>query len=127
MTIAYWCILLSVFIPLGCAYYGKLRGGFQRRDNANPRAFWASTEGVAARANAAQANSHEIFAPFAAAVLIAHATGQASQGWVDALAVLFVLSRIGYCVAYVADQSSLRSLLWVVGLLCIMGLFVAAA
>lgn len=127
MTIAYWCILASILIPLGCAWYGKMQGGFKHGDNATPREFWSHTQGAAARANAAQANSYEVFAPFAAAVLVAHATGNADQGWVNTLAVLFVASRIAYCVAYIADKPSIRSILWIFGLACIIGLFVQAA
>lgn len=53
-------------------------GGFSSNDNHNPRDFLNGVQGEAKRANAAQQNSFEIFPAFAAAVLIAHATGEAS-------------------------------------------------
>ena len=63
---------------------------------------------------------------FAAAVIIAHLAG-ATQGWVDALSVVYLALRIGYTVAYVGDRPTLRSLLWVAALGCVIALFVAAA
>ena len=120
MTLAYFCILLLVFVPLFCAAYAKKAAGFRfDTDNHQPRAFLAQTEGAAARANAAQQNSYEVFAPFAAAVIIAHATGQAGQAVINFWAVLFV-----YC--YIRDLARLRSLAFTIGLACIVALFIAA-
>ena len=73
MTLAYWCVLLAMFLPWLCAYYSKKVGGFSGNDNHYPRDFLGSTQGEAKRADAAQKNSFEIFPAFAAAVLIAHA------------------------------------------------------
>ena len=77
MTLAYWCILIASLLPLFCSFIAKAQGGFQPSDNRNPRDFLARTQGLSARANAAQQNGFEVFAPFAAAVLVAHATGNA--------------------------------------------------
>ncbi|WP_066567613.1 MAPEG family protein [Snodgrassella sp. CFCC 13594] len=126
MTLAYWCVLIAIFLPWGCAAYAKKSGGFSSNDNHDPRAFLAHTQGSAARANAAQQNSFEIFAPFAAAVIIAHATGHAAQFTINLWAVLFVISRIIYCVLYIKDYSSARSLTWMASVVCIIALFIAA-
>lgn len=126
MTLAYWCVFILIFVPIICAGYGKMKGGFTPADNRNSRAFFDKAGGVAARANAAQLNSFEIFPAFAAAVIIAHLTGGAAQSTVDILAVLFVISRIVYCVCYIADRPLIRSIVWVLGLICVMGLFFAA-
>ncbi|WP_315359289.1 MAPEG family protein [Neisseria bacilliformis] len=127
MTLAYWCVLFAALLPIFCAMYAKKRGGFDfKRDNGNPRAFLAQTEGAAARANAAQQNGYETFAPFAAAVIIAHATGGASQAAVNFWAVLFVISRILFCLCYIAGEARLRSAVWGVGFVCIIALFIAA-
>ena len=53
--------------------------------------------------------------------------GGAEQGTIDALAVTFVVSRVLFGIAYIADKGSLRSLIWAVGMACIVALFVTAA
>lgn len=90
MTLAYWCILIASLLPLFCSFIAKAQGGFQPSDNRNPREFLARTQGLSARANAAQQNGFEVFAPFAAAVLVAHATGNAAQSTINLLAVSFI-------------------------------------
>ncbi|EEZ57577.1 hypothetical protein EED79_06035 [Neisseria gonorrhoeae] len=127
MTFAYWCILITCLLPLFCAAYAKKAGGFRFKDNHNPRGFLAHTQGAAARAHAAQQNGFEAFAPFAAAVLTAHATGNAGQATVNTLAGLFILFRLAFIWCYIADKAALRSLMWAGGFACTVGLFVAAA
>ena len=39
----------------------------------------------------------------------------------------FVLARLAYTGAYAADLPSLRSSIWTLGFLCVLGLFVVAA
>ena len=126
MTLAYWCILIASLLPLFCSFIAKAQGGFQPSDNRNPRDFLARTQGLSARANAAQQNGFEVFAPFAAAVLVAHATGNAAQATINLLAVLFIAFRLAFIYCYLADKSTMRSLTWAGGLCCIIGLFVAA-
>ncbi|KEC87133.1 membrane protein [Neisseria gonorrhoeae] len=127
MTFTYWCILIACLLPLFCAAYAKKAGGFRFKDNHNPRGFLAHTQGAAARAHAAQQNGFEAFAPFAAAVLTAHATGNAGQATVNTLAGLFILFRLAFIWCYIADKAALRSLMWAGGFACTVGLFVAAA
>ncbi len=43
------------------------------------------------------------------------------------LAVAFVGLRLVYLALYLADKGALRSLVWFLGLLCVLGIFVAAA
>lgn len=126
MTFAYWCILITYLLPLFCAAYAKAAGGFKPSDNRNPHEFLAHTQGLAARANAAQQNGFETFAPFAAAVLVAHATGNAGQSTVNLLAGLFVAFRLAFIYCYLADKPTMRSLMWTGGFVCTIGLFVAA-
>lgn len=127
MTFAYWCILIACLLPLFCAAYAKKAGGFRFKDNHNPRDFLAHTQGAAARAHAAQQNGFEAFAPFAAAVLTAHATGNAAQSTINTLAGLFILFRLAFIWCYIADKAAMRSLMWAGGFACTVGLFVAAA
>ena len=129
-SLAHWCILLAGLLPLLCAYiakWGRLRtprrqGGF---DNADPRGWLAAQSDWRARANAAQANSFEALPLFIGAVLLATVFG-APQPWLDRLALLFVVLRLGYIAAYVGDKPGLRSLLWVLGFTANLGIFLLA-
>ncbi len=126
MTLAYWCVMIAMFLPWFAAVYAKQSGGFTGKDNHDPREFLLHAQGASKRANAAQQNGFEIFAPFAAAVIIAHVTGNASQGWLNFWAVLFVLSRVAYIYCYIKDLASMRSVVWFVGLISILALYVVA-
>jgi uncharacterized MAPEG superfamily protein len=96
-------------------------GGY---DNHHPRNQEAALTGWGARAVAAHLNGFETFAPFAAAVLVAHISG-ASTGLVDNLAVVFVVSRVIYSVFYLADLAALRSTAWSVGWIATFALFLS--
>ena len=119
-TLAYWCVLIAALLPIVCAGIAKWgtftkppqQGGF---DNQHPRAWLASQTGWRARANAAQANSFEALPFFIGAVVIAHQLG-AYQARLDVLAALFVVLRLVYILLYVANQASLRSVVWLLGL-----------
>ncbi len=124
MTIAFWTILAAALLPILSA--GIAKGGDKTFDNAAPRAWLDAQSGWRRRANWAQQNHLEAFPPFAAAVLVAGIAG-APQHWADALAVAFVVLRVGYTAAYVSDRPSLRSLLWVLGFACVVGLFAISA
>ena len=127
MTIALWCVLAAMFIPLGCSLTAKMSGsGFPAANNHNPREFLETLTGFRKRAHWAQQNSFEAFPPFAAAVIIAH-LAHAAQTWVDGFAVGFVAMRILYAVFYVTDKASARSAAWMGALACVVGLFVVAA
>ena len=125
MAFHLWCIVAAWVL----VYAGKLpvalamqkAGGY---DNHNPRRQEAALTGWGARSLAAHLNGFETFAPFAAAVLVAHISG-AQPGLVDGLAVTFVLSRVAYVACYLADLSSFRSAVWTVGWLATLGLFLS--
>jgi uncharacterized MAPEG superfamily protein len=123
MKWSYLCLLIAGLLPVVCA--GIAKAGLKDYDNHNPRAWLAKVTGFRARANAAQANSFEAFPFFASGVLLALHTGVDSAR-VDALAVAFVLARLGYIACYVADQATLRSLVWTVGMGCVVALHVSA-
>lgn len=120
MTIAQLCLLVACVLPVLCAGLAKSKGFGKRRrdggfDNHSPREWLARLDGWQARANAAQANSWEALPIFIAGLFVAH-QHQAAQATVDALALGFIAARVGFIGLYVADQASLRSLLWVAGL-----------
>ena len=74
MTIAYWCVLIAAFLPYVWVTVAKASG--QRYDNREPRAWQAQQDNPRSnRANAAQMNAFEAFAPFAASVLMAQFAG----------------------------------------------------
>lgn len=121
MTFAFWCVLAATILPY---VWGTLSKSDRGYDNAKPRLHVKT--GWRQRADWAQQNSWEAFAPFAAAVLIAQWC-HASQSSVDLLAGLFIAFRIAYGVVYLLDRPTLRSLVWGGGIACVIGLYVVAA
>ncbi|MDD2052655.1 MAPEG family protein [Pseudomonas putida] len=128
MTVAFWCVLIALFLPYLCIGIAKFSGGkFGLRQNHDPRAFLATLDGFAKRAHSAQLNSFEVTPAFAAAVIIAHIAGNAELVTINVLAVLFITSRLLYIICYLADWAVLRSLVWFVGMALIVSLFVVSA
>ena len=123
MTTAYWCVLLAGLLPYVATVVAK---GGARFDNHLPREWLARQSGWRARAHAAQLNGFEAFPLFAAAVIVAHQLG-APQPRIDALAILFVVARVGYLGAYLADLAWLRSAVWFVGIGSAVAIFLAGA
>ncbi len=124
MTVAYWCVLANILMPI--AFAGLAKAGAAGFDNRNPRPWLAGLTGWRQRAHAAQQNSHEAVAPFAAAVIIAHQLG-ADQGLINAFALGFMALRVLYGAFYIADRDWLRSLAWLGAMGCVVALFVVAA
>ncbi len=120
MTIAFFCIVLMMFVPIVAAGYAKFsQKGY---DNSAPRDFLEKLEGKGKRAHAAQLNTFENFAPFAAGVIVAHQL-HAQQMILDALAISFVCARILYVVYYIQNKHILRSAVWFIGFLITISLF----
>ncbi|OGX06410.1 MAG: hypothetical protein A2Z88_07060 [Omnitrophica WOR_2 bacterium GWA2_47_8] len=124
MTLAYLCIVVSLFIPLGCAIYAKL--SVKGYNNRTPREFLAGLEGKAKRANYAQNNFYETFPAFGVGVVVAHQLG-AVQSTVDSLAITYVIARISYAVFYIIDNHILRTAAWFVGFGATLALFFSNA
>ncbi len=116
MTVPFLCVLIALIftlatkLPLALAM-AREAGGY---DNRHPRDQQAALTGWGRRALASHQNAFEAFAPFAAAVLIAHAAG-ADPTWSARLAIAFLVSRVLYTALYLADLASLRSLAWTAG------------
>jgi uncharacterized MAPEG superfamily protein len=128
MTIAHWCILIVTLLPYVCA--GLAKFGFAGApgdgyDNHDPRTWLARRSGVRARAHAAQLNGFEVLPFFIGAVLLAHQL-HAPQGRVDALAVAFVVCRLGFIGAYLANWPGVRSGVWIAGMAINIALFCAS-
>ena len=124
MTFAYWCVLLVALLPI--IWVGIAKSGADGYDNHKPRVFLAGLKDWPQRANWAQANAYEAFPPFAAGVIIAHMVG-ADQMIVDVLAGVFLILRVLHGVFYIQDKATLRSLVWSMSFMCIIGLFLAGS
>ena len=120
MTIAYFCVLIMGILPYVAT--GIAKKGWDGYDNGLPRQWLAKQTGFRARANAAQANLFESLPLFFAAVIIA-SISNAPQARIDILAVGFVLARVAYLICYVANWSTTRSIVWLIGIICVVSLF----
>jgi len=94
-------------------------GGY---DNKTPRDQQASLQGWGRRAVAAHLNGFEAFPAFAAAVLVASIAG-GDPVWTTRLAVAFVTARTLYLPLYIFDLDRLRSLVWGVGFVSTVAIF----
>ncbi len=120
MSFAFAMILLAALAPY--VTVGLAKGGASAYDNAAPRDWAARQDDWRARAIAAHQNHFEAFAPFAAGVFAAIFAG-ANVAVIEALSASFVCLRVLYTVAYLKGAPTLRSTLWVLGFLCVVGLF----
>lgn len=126
LAIAYWCVLIAALLPY--IWVAIAKGSGERYDNRDPRAWIArQTNPRVQRANAAQLNSYESFAPFAAGVVLAQLAGVAADR-IALLAVLFVVFRIVHGLVYIAGwKHTLRSLVWTAAFVCVVLLLGQAA
>ena len=124
MTIAFWCVLAAIMMPYTATLFAKRH--MPLSENKAPRVYKATLEGAKQRAIWAEANHFESFPGFAAAVIIAH-IAQGNQTLIDGLAMGYIGARALYVYLYIADRSTLRSIVWFAALGCIIGLFVCAA
>jgi len=128
MTIPLACLAVVALLPYVCAWTG---GFFRYRqfgalDNKSPRTQQAAMEGIGARAQAAQANAWEALPFFTAAVVVSHLAG-ADPVKAARLSEIFVATRVLHPILYLADRDVLRSLVFLVGFACVVGLFLIAA
>jgi uncharacterized MAPEG superfamily protein len=123
MTIPHLCLLIVVLLPFLWTVLAKGNKGY---DNRAPRAYLASLEGWRARAYAAHQNAWEALAMFTAAIVVAGQSG-GSTTWINWLAITFVVMRVLHGVLYVMNLASLRSLVWLVGVVCVVSMFFVSA
>ncbi len=81
-----------------------------------PTALWGQ------RAHRAYLNAIEVFAPFAALVLIAHITGTAN-GMTALWSMVFFWSRVVHAAVYYAAIPYIRTLSFTVGFIAVAGIF----
>ncbi|WP_343278702.1 MAPEG family protein [Kamptonema sp. UHCC 0994] len=109
-----------VYAPYLVVAYGRLQVGY---DLNAPRAMFDKLPAYAQRATWAHQNSFETFVVFAAAALMAYATGQNSDqaGWA---ALVFVITRLLFSVFYILNVPLARSLMFGIGSFCTATLFI---
>lgn len=112
-----YLILIACLMPYVFTILAKITGGFSIKDNQNPREFLAKTSGLAARANAVQQNSFESLPLFIAAVLMAEYM-VISQDLIMMLGIAYLVLRVIYGICYLANLSTLRSIIWFLSMTC---------
>lgn len=125
LATAYWCVLIAALLPY--VWIGIAKAGGHRYDNRDPRGWLARQDSPrSVRANAAQLNAFEAFAPFAAGVILAQLAAVPADR-IAMLAVLFIVLRLLHGIFYLANAHALRSAVWFGGLACVLGLLAQAA
>jgi uncharacterized MAPEG superfamily protein len=116
-------ILAAAFLPYVTIFLAK---NGARIDNRAPRLSLEKLKGWRRRAEWAHRNHFEAFAPFAASVIVAE-LAQAPQNRIDVLAGVFILARLAYTALYIGDKPAARSIVFVLGWICVVALFVIGA
>ncbi|WP_026471693.1 MAPEG family protein [Alkanindiges illinoisensis] len=112
-----YVILAACLLPYVFAWIAKLSGGFTLKDNQQPREFMARTTGLAARANAVQLNSFESLPLFLTSVLLAEYLVVPTAITFN-LSIAYLVLRLLYGCAYLANWATLRSILWLLSMAC---------
>lgn len=112
-----YIILIACLLPYVFSLIAKSAGGFKVKDNQDPRAFLAATQGLAARAHAAQQNSFESLPLFIASILVAEYM-VLPQIIVMTFGIAYLVLRVIYGLCYLANWATLRSIIWLLSLLC---------
>ncbi len=123
MTIADWTILGAVLIYLLTLAPAKALGHreFKNRTPRDP-AFYEKP--VRARVLGAHINGIETFPFFAAAVLLAELK-HGAQPAIDALSLGFLVVRLAFVLAYIGNRPTSRTLLWNLGFLLNVLIFIS--
>lgn len=125
IAVAYWCVLVAAALPY--IWVGIAKAGARGYDNRDPRG-WAAQQQVPRRrrAHAAHMNAFEAFPAFAAGVALADLAA-VPDARIALYGVVFVAARVLHGMCYVIDQATMRSIAWLVGIVCSFGLIVEAA
>ncbi|MBK0064680.1 MULTISPECIES: MAPEG family protein [unclassified Acinetobacter] len=118
-----YLILAACLLPYVFTIIAKLSGGFKAKDNQNPRQFLAQSTGIAARANAAQQNSFESLPLFIAAILMAEYM-VIPQNIIMTFGLAYLVLRILYGICYLINWATLRSIIWLLSMLCPISLLI---
>jgi len=95
----------------------KKSAGFSEKDNQYPREFLAKSTGLSIRATAVQPNSFESLPLFIAAILMAEYM-VVPQTLVMTFGIAYLVFRVLYGICYLANWATLRSIVWLLSILC---------
>ncbi|MEQ1367721.1 MAPEG family protein [Acinetobacter schindleri] len=112
-----YLILAACLLPYVFTMIAKKAGGFKAKDNQNPRDFLEQSTGVAKRAHAVQQNSFESLPLFIAAVLMAEYLVM-PQSLIMTFGIGYLIFRVLYGICYLANWATLRSIIWLLSMLC---------
>lgn len=113
-----YIMLVACLLPYAFTMIAKMTAGFSfKTDNQSPRDFLAKATGVAARANAVQQNSFESLPFFLASMLMAEYL-VLPEGVIIKLGITYLVLRVLYGLAYLANWGSLRTILWTLSMVC---------
>jgi len=125
LATAYVCVLIAAVLPYLWVAIAKASG--ERYDNRDPRRWQERQQSQRSlRASAAQLNSYEAFAPFAAGVVMAQLAG-VPHAQIGTLAIVFIVFRVLHGLLYIGGRHLLRSAAWAGGFVCVVWLLVQAA
>ena len=127
-SIPYLCLIAALLLAywprsIAAKEMAKLPGGYDNRD---PRNQQSRLEGLGRRAIAAHLNGMEAFPMFGIAVLAAMQRSVDIR-WVVLWCGVFIAARITFVLAYIGDRASVRSAMFLVGLVACFALFGFAA
>ncbi|MEM9493854.1 MAG: MAPEG family protein [Myxococcota bacterium] len=125
MKTALICLFISLLLPYVWGVF-LARGRIKMAghlDNKHPRTHDSALTGLGARALGAHQNSFEALILFAPTVILAAITG-ADSTWVARLSIAFVAARVVHGIAYLSNQDKLRSGMFAVALLSVIGIWV---
>jgi uncharacterized MAPEG superfamily protein len=125
MTTAYWCVFVVFVFPYILVLSARLPG-LTLEKNLIPRIASDSFTGVRQRVYWAHLNGLEVAGPFAATVIIAQQL-HGNQTTIDALALAFVVFRLGHALAYIANRGVLRTVMFMGGMVTMVTMFITAA
>lgn len=118
LNIIIMIILVACLLPYIFTFIAKVGSGYKANIHGNPRDFLNNqATGLAARANAAQQNSFEGLPLFIAAMLMADYLVVRDE-FVILLGGAYIVLRVIYGICYLANLSSLRSIIWSLATLC---------
>lgn len=128
MNALLWCLVVITFLPFLLAMIGAYfrKRQFGAIDNKLPRLQQMQMTGPAARAMGAQQNAWEALMMFAPIVMIVQIAG-VDPVKAGLTAIVFVVLRLLHPIFYIADLDALRSLVFALGMACLIRLVVLAA
>lgn len=112
-----YLILGACLLPYVFTMIAKKAAGFTAKDNQNPREALEKSEGLASRAHAVQQNSFESLPLFIAAVLMAEYMVM-PQRLIMTFGIAYLVCRVVYGICYLKNWAALRSIVWLLSMLC---------